>query len=793
MRPMPQLHLLACISILGLACSAGESPTESRVTRSFDFDWKYSLGDPEGAENPGFDDSSWKTVHLPHDFIAGMACRKDDSSGTKGGYRPLEVGWYRKSFSLPPEMRGKSILLRFDGIMYEADIYLNGEKIGHQSFPYLSTTLDITDEIKERGENLVAVRADASSQRERWYHGGGIYRHTWLTATSPVRVAPFGTYITTPEVSASRATVKVVTELMNSTKGEREVVLETVFLGPDGVEVARDQARATIQAGATTAVEQSLSVNTPKIWDPVEPHLYRALSRVSESGKLVDDYTTTFGIRTFEFTPDRGFVINGRKMMMNGVCLHQDIAPFGSGVPDRAMERQLRKLKAMGVNSIRAAHNPYSIEFLDLCDRLGLIVIDEVFDKWNEMSPNGEGWKEELVHFIRRDRNHPSIVLWSVGNEVLQQNTDEGVELYRAMEAVVRELEPSRPSTAALHPRKQPKLPKIGHEMDVVCQNYSAQIFDEDREKYPDMILLESESLPYYTRNIKTPDEDDKYLEQIPYFFLKEDNCGHFHWTGWEYLGEAVSRWPRAGWTDAMFDMSGRRKSYSWYFEALYRPDTPVVHIGVRDKGAKRRGKSGWDWPATFSHWNWNAGKGEKEVFVFANTHEVELILNDESLGTKKLSDHPERLMSWMVKPEPGTIRAVGRDADGRVVAEHSLQTAGEPEKLELVVEDGSSSMAADGQDLSHIRVRVVDKDGIVVPDAGNRITFEVSGAASLAGVCNGSNRTDVVYSDPEVDAWQGEALAVLRASRQPGPVTLKVSADGLTSASTTLTVKSPE
>lgn len=772
--------VLACMT--GAPTLAADHDTGPRLTQSFNFDWQFRDGDHHGAARPGFDDSQWRTVNLPHDFVAEKPCRKDASSDKPGGYRPLGVGWYRKTFNLPAAMRDRRVLLRFDGIMYEADVYLNGEKLGHQSFPYLTTQFDITDKVNRTGKNVVAVRADASDQRERWYHGGGIYRHTWLIGASPLRVKQFGTYITTPYVSRTAATVNVRTELVNQGDAAGQAALETVILGPDDEPVARHRASFDIGGGATRPVEQALRVRTPRLWSTDQPHLYRAVSRVYRGDELVDEYTSTFGIRTFAFSPDQGFLLNGEKLLMQGVCLHQDIAPFGSAVPNRAMERQLRKLKAMGVNAIRTAHNPYSIDFLNLCDRLGLVVIDEVFDKWHRIDPSGGPWEDNLRRFVIRDRNHPSIVLWSVGNEVSQQNNDEGVAIYNAMADVVRQLDPTRPATAGLHPRKHGlEPPKMAFEMDVVCQNYQSQMFPYDHEKYPDMVLLESESQPYFTYNIKTRSEDGKYLEQIPYFHLEDYACGHFHWTGWEYLGEAVSGWPRAGWVDAMFDNSGRRKAYSWFFEALYRPDAPIVHIAVRGDDRKVRGKAGWQWPNTRSHWNWNPGEGEVEVNTFTNAHEVELILNGESLGTKKLADFPERLMAWRLTPEHGTIHAIARDADGEVVAEHKLRTAGEPKQLRLEVDQ--PRLAADGQDLAHVRVWVEDAHGVRVPDARDLIRFEVSGAAELAGVCNGSNLTDVVYSADEVKAWRGEAVAVLRATMEPGRARLKVSADGLADA----------
>ena len=393
--PIRKVLRMAAVALLLCQSAAADSPVvaENSIARSgpaprlkqcFDSDWKFIKADP-------------------HDFSVEGPVDKNNATGTRGGFFPLGVGWYRKTFTLSESFRGKRVILRFDGVMYFADVYVNGRHLGRESNPYLSRDWDITDYLDETGTNVVAVRADTPRQMERWYTGCGIYRHVWLMSVEPIRVREFGTYITTPKIERGKATVRITTTLLNQAGTPENVKLETVVLDPSGSQVARAETAVALAANGATQIEQRLTVDAPKLWSIETPNLYRAVSRVWNGERLTDEYPSTFGIRTIGFDANNGFSLNGRRVVMRGACLHQDIGALGAAVPDRAIERRLEVLKAMGVNAIRTSHNPYSIEFLDLCDRMGFVVIDEAFDKWHDFRPDGNGWRESLLRFLDRD------------------------------------------------------------------------------------------------------------------------------------------------------------------------------------------------------------------------------------------------------------------------------------------------------------------------------------------------------------------------------------------------------
>jgi len=427
-----------CIVLLAHLAAAAAPATDSEAAAPrhvvcFDFDWRFATGDSADAAEPRFDDREWRKLDLPHDFSVEGPVAKDNPTGTRGGFFPLGTGWYRKQFVLPDGFAQKRVLLRFDGVMYFADVYVNGHHLGREANPYLTRHWDITEYVDPAGPNTVAVRADVPQQMERWYTGAGIYRHAWLVAVEPVRVREFGTYTTTPTVEPDLATVEVRTDLVNQTGTARSCTLETVIVDPRGRHVAEATTAVELPAKADTTAVQELQVPQPRLWSLEAPNLYRAISRVVEGERLRDRYESSFGIRTIRFDAEEGFSLNGRQVLMRGVCLHRDIGGFGAAGPDRAIERRLEILKSMGVNAIRTSHNPYSIEFLELCDRMGFVVIDECFDKWHGFRPDGTGWRESLQRFLARDRNHPSVVLWSVGNEVGQQLRPEGAPILKAM------------------------------------------------------------------------------------------------------------------------------------------------------------------------------------------------------------------------------------------------------------------------------------------------------------------------------------------------------------------------
>lgn len=805
--PISKVLRMGAVALLLCQSAAADSPTvaESSIARSgpaprlkqcFDFDWRFIKADPENAETPEFDDSRWRGLDLPHDFSVEGPVDKNNATGTRGGFFPLGTGWYRKTFALPDSFRDKRVILRFDGVMYFADVYINGRHLGRESNPYLSRDWDVTDHLNKTGNNVVAVRADTPRQMERWYTGCGIYRHAWLMAVEPIRVREFGTYITTPKIERQKAAVRITTTLLNQTGTPENVKLETLVLDPGGTPIGNIETPVALAANSATTVEQRLEVDAPKLWSIETPNLYRAVSRVRKGDRLTDEYPSTFGIRTIAFDANHGFALNGRRVVMRGACLHQDIGALGAAVPDRAIERRLESLRAMGVNAIRTSHNPYSIEFLDLCDRMGFVVIDEAFDKWHDFRPDGHGWRESLLRFLDRDCNHPSVVLWSVGNEVTQQLRPEGAPIVKAMVQTVHDREPTRPVTCAMRPNRygDGRLSEIIHHVDVVSLNYQSQLFEMLHEKYPEMVLLGAETTPYYSlaANWTTigGGPNSRWLPVNPWFKVKEYVCGQFLWTGCDYLGEAVVGWPNIGWCCSPIDTCGRQKDYSYFIQSVYS-DRPMVRIVVRDPKAPVLGKYGWHWPPVRSHWNWDGYKGPLEVFTFTNAASVELLLDGTSLGSKRLADFADRMIRWEVPNEPGAIRAVARDEQGTVVARHELRTAGPPARLELTSD--RTVFAAGGQDLAHVTVRVEDRLGNLVPHGEHTIEFTLEGNGQIAGVDNGNLYSHESFKASPRATYQGRALAIVRAGRGGGIIRLSARADGLEPAAVTIEAKPAE
>ena len=777
------LLALACWFCNGqLALATADTP---RARRNLDLGWRFTLGEVTNAFTPSFDDRSWRKLDLPHDWAIEGPFAETNLSGRTGGYAPLGIGWYRRPFLLPAADAGKRVLVEFDGVFAQADVWLNGQKLARHDFGYLGFQRDLTPHVKFGGTNVLAVRVENSRQASRWYTGSGIYRHVWLDVMSPLHVAHWGTYVTTSNVTEKTASVRLRTTLKNASTSAKECVLVTKILDHGGQVVAAVESWQNVPAEAEAEIPQDFAVARPQLWSPETPHLYRAVSEVREGSRLADTYETPFGIRTIKFDPDTGFALNGRKVVLKGVCIHHDNGALGAAALDRVVERRLEVLKAVGCNAIRLSHNPHAPELLDLCDRLGLLVIDEAFDKWSGFTPGDESWRQNLRDFIARDRNHPSVVLWSVGNEVKEQLKPEGLALMKSMAAFVHDFEPTRPVTAALHPGRNPglALPEMAQAMDVVSLNYSTQLYEDDRRAHPNLIILGSETLPYYTLNQRRTNDVNKYLPGNSWFAVKDYVAGQFIWAGIDYLGESTG-WPARGWTTSPIDTCGFRKDFSYYQQSLYS-EAPVVFITVYDPaGGDVAGKAGWGWPRTAPHWNWPATNQTLKVATFANCPTVELFLNDQSLGEKQPADFPDRIITWEVTNQPGTLRAIGRK-DGQVVSTHELETAGPPAKLALLPD--RRRIKADGQDLVHLEVNLVDAHGVLVPNADRLISFEVKGPGKLIAVDNGDLSSDESYQAHQRTTRAGKCLAVLRSSVDAGVIEVSATAPGLPASAITI------
>jgi len=776
--------------------------------------WRFSLGDPKGAERPGFDDRTWRRLDLPHDWSVEGTPREDAPAGGRGGYFPTGTGWYRKTFRLPAGAKGRSVSLEFDGVYMNGEVWLNGVRLGRRPYGYIGFGYDVTRHLVP-GVNVVAVRVDNSRQpNSRWYSGSGIYRHVWLTVTDPLHVGHWGSWVTTPRADSAAAEVVARTRIENAGPAARRGVLRSVVLDSAGREVARGETPFSLASGQTLALEQGLRVAAPQLWSVESPYLYTLSSEILDGARAADLTTTPFGIRTIAYDKDRGFLLNGRRVKMRGVNLHHDAGGLGAAVPERVWQRRLEALKAMGANAIRTSHNPPAPEFLDLCDRLGFLVMAEAFDEWTfGKVPEGyhnyfAEWSErDVVDFVQRDRNHPSIVLWSAGNEIGEQSAPEGAVVLRRLLDLFHREDPTRPVTTGndnIVADGHPATLDFLNALDIVGYNYvdrwheRRELFAEpDRHDHPEwkMIGTESGSLfqsrderyslgtdpavprPNYTSGMIQAERLWKWVELHDYF------AGNFMWTGVDYLGE--STWPFKGFASGALDITGYPKDSYYLYQSLWT-DAPVLHL--------------------LPHWNWAGREGQViPVLAYGNCNSVELFLNGRSLGEKRREFPAQGTsggwnsyalpvvspttgdlhFSWDVPYQPGELRALGRRRNGEGACVASVRTAGPPVAIRLTPD--RATITTGMGDVAHVSVEIVDSAGSVVPTANNLVRFALTGSGSVAPD-NADLRDLEPYRQDQRHAFNGRGLAILRAA-QPGTLVLTAAADGLRPASIRVTV----
>ena len=805
----------ATLFFLGLtALATAASPAAAQRQRlSMDPGWRFTLGDTSGAEQPGFDDHTWRRVDLPHDWsIEGTPQQDAPGRGTMG-YFPTGIGWYRKAFRTPAGPR-REAWLEFDGVYMNSDVWINGHKLGTRPYGYISFAYDITPYVTS-GVNVVAVRVDNSRQPSaRWYTGSGIYRHVWLTLADPLHVGHWGTYVTTPHADSASADVAVRTRVENDYPAARTGVLRSVVLDPAGREVARAETTFALAARDSADVEQTLRVTTPQLWSVETPNLYTLRSEVLDGQRTTDVARTTFGARTIAYDKDKGFLLNGRHVKLNGVNLHEDGGAVGAAIPERIWRSRLATLKEMGANAIRTSHNPPAPEFLALCDSLGFLVMAEAFDEWTYGKvPAGyhnyfADWSErDVTDFVHRDRNHPSIVLWSAGNEIGEQTTPVGVGVLQRLVSIFHREDPTRPVTTGndqIYADGHPATLAFLESEDIVGYNYvdrwheRRELFaEQDRHDHPawKMIGTESGSIiqsldersslgndstvvrPNYTTGMIQAERHWKWVALHDYF------AGDFMWTGIDYLGESF--WPFKGFGSGAVDITGRPKD-SYYLWQSQWTDRPVLHL--------------------FPHWNWPGREGQVvPVLAYTNCSSVELFLNGRSLGVEA-NEFPAQgtsggwnsyalpvvrattsdlHFSWDVPYQPGVLRAVGTRRDGSACAETEVRTAGASAAIRLTT-DRDTATSAPG-DVALVRFAIVDSAGTVVPTADNLVHLTVAGGTIVA-LDNGDIRDHDPYRTDSRRAFNGRGLAILRAS-VPGPLTVTASADGLREARVTIQV----
>lgn len=764
-------------SLVTLLIQAQKVQEKSRIILNFDSNWLFLKGDAKGAENPSFDDSQWRNLDVPHDWSIEGPYDKTNPTSRGGGYLPAGIGWYRKSITIGEAYAGKKVFIEFDGIMANSEVWINGFYLGKRPYGYSSLSYDLTDHIKFGSDqvNILSVRADNSNQpASRYYTGAGIYRHVRIVVTNPVHFEHWGIHISCSQVTGKRAVVKTETSIINESASQSQLILETSLLDPSGKVVKRSESRLSVPPGQTLPVSQSFEITSPKLWDIDDPNLYSAVSRVLSGKNVVDEETNFFGIRDSRFEAATGYWLNGKNIKIKGVCLHHDGGAVGSAVPLAVWEKRFKLLKEVGVNAIRTAHNPVAPEFLDLCDRMGFLVMDETFDTWTAAKPNGEKgynlyfndwWDKDTRDMVMRDRNHPSIIIYSVGNEIRDNlNDSTGFRKYREQQDLVHKLDPGIPVTMALFRPNSSKVYTNGfvEKMDVVGQNYRENELVAVHIAKPQLKVIGTEN-----------------GHGLAEWLVLRDNpfmAGQFLWTGIDYLGEAL--WPAISFDKGLFDRTGGWKPLSLQRKSWWS-EKPVVHIVRKEDNA---GEGDWvaDWTPV------DAGTyDDARVQVYSNCDEVELFLNEKSQGIqKKPADDSPR--SWEVTFEKGTLKAVGRN-NGKEVASEELKTAGAPSKILLSAD--KSKIKKSWDDVTYITAKVVDAAGVVCPHADNLITFNLSTDGIIVAVDNGDNTSHEPYQASERHVFRGQCVAIIRAKNASGKITVTASSPELISDSVTLEI----
>jgi beta-galactosidase len=790
--------LLLLTSAIGLSgqVSIGE---QLKINKN----WKFQMGDPRAAASPDYDDSRWRQLDLPHDWSAEGPYSPHLASAT--GYLPGGIAWYRKSLEIPAGMQDKKVFIYFEGVYRDGEVFINGISLGMRPNGYISYMHDLTPYINFGGENKIAVRVDHSKSADsRWYTGSGIYRDVYLVYANPVHIELWGVHYTTPRVTSASATLKAHTSLINTTGRRANIRVEQEVVDKEGRAITRATRTINVPAGGSDVLIQDINVAKPRLWSVEDPYLYKLKTSVFHDGKLVDNSVVNVGIRTFSFDANKGFFLNGVSMKMKGVCIHHDAGSLGAAVPAEVWRRRLIALKSTGTNAIRTSHNPQAPILYELCDELGLLVINEAFDEWeypkkkwlqgwNVGTPGFQGhaeffeeWGEtDLRDMILRDRNHPSVIMWSIGNEVdypndpyshpildkdgIQQQHTSGYltgqphadrlgAIAKRLAAVVRQHDPSRPVTAGLAGPVMSNETDYPGELDVVGYNYTERRYAQDHETYPERVFYGSEN--GHSLDAWKAVRDNEYI------------FGQFLWTGIDYLGES-HRWPSRGFTSGLIDLAGYKKPRAFFRESLWS-DKPMIYLGSYPKRRNERVPS-TDAPST---WNYRVGD-TITVVSYTNCQQAQLLLNGQKIGELREYNDRTGIISWEVPYRPGKLEVIGYNSNMEA-ARYSVETSGQPHAVSARLYNNPVNPE---NGVAQIEIQIVDREGKPVFLADNELTILTEGPVRLLGL-EASNPSDMGdYKGNTIRVYQGRMIAYVQATGEKGTGSVTLSSPWLEGA----------
>ncbi|SBV96976.1 sugar-binding domain-containing protein [uncultured Dysgonomonas sp.] len=797
--------------------------------------WKFTLNDVKDGQTPSLDDKRWKTVDLPHDWSVKGQLSPTLASAT--GYLPGGIGWYRKTINVPQSKQGEKVYLYFEGVYNRSEVFINGQSLGKRPNGYVSFMYDATPYIKYGEDNVIAVRADHSQSADsRWYTGSGIYRNVWMVYANPLHIAQWGVFAYPKSVTKKQAVVSVSVEMDNSIVKDANLTITNELLSADGKVVAKASKKLQMAAG-NNKVSAELKVNNPQLWDLNNPNLYQLKTTVLKDGKVIDQTTTTTGIRNYTFDPNKGFALNGEWMKVKGVCIHHDAGVLGSAVPKDVWKRRLFTLKEIGVNAIRTSHNPQAPDLYSLCDELGLLVLNEAYDEWefpkrkwlegwNVGTPGFQGnfdyfeeWGEkDLADVVRRDRNHVSVFAWSIGNEVDYPNDpyshpvlDGGAatgftqamfggykkdapdamrlgDIAKRLVAVVKKYDTSRPTTAGLAGVAMSNQTAYPGALDIAGYNYTEGMYAKDHQTYPERVIYGSENR--HELSAWKAARDNEYI------------FGQFLWTGIDYLGES-GRWPSRGFYSGLLDFGGFIKPRGYFRQSLWS-DKPMAYLGTYPtpgKGSKSQMKDVWSqldaenegnyeektpsmdaWPI----WNYQEGQSIR-VVSYTNAAKARLELNGKEVGQTKDYDDNTGIIYWDIPYQAGKLEVIGMDKNGNETARYAIQSSTQPHALTIVQ---SEKEVCKDKGLIQVIVQVVDENGVPVMLSDNEITCRISGPAKLLGLEASNNEDMSDYTDNKHRVFHGHILAYIQATGEQGEVKVQFTSPWLKSAEETIQVK---